>query len=275
MNKIQQAKKLIEEADVVVVGAGAGLSAAAGLTYSGERFENNFKEYIEKYGLTDMYSSGFYPFESSEEKWAYWSKHVYLNRYSDNGLKLYKDLYDIIKDKEYFVITTNVDSQFEKVGFDKNKIFEVQGNYGEFQCSVPCHDEVYNNKEQVLKMLEQQKDLKIPSELIPHCPVCGEEMMMHLRIDGRFVEDAHWHKQSDVYYEFLNKNQNKNIVLLELGVGFNTPTIIRFPFERLNKMLPKAALIRMNQEQYEAEGVLTISSEMNEVFNEWKNKERI
>lgn len=275
MNKIQQAKKLIEEADVVVVGAGAGLSAAAGLTYSGERFENNFKEYIEKYGLTDMYSSGFYPFESSEEKWAYWSKHVYLNRYSDNGLKLYKDLYDIIKDKEYFVITTNVDSQFEKVGFDKNKIFEVQGNYGEFQCSVPCHDEVYNNKEQVLKMLEQQKDLKIPSELIPHCPVCGEEMMMHLRIDGRFVEDAHWHKQSDVYYEFLNKNQNKNIVLLELGVGFNTPTIIRFPFERLNKMLPKAALIRMNQEQYEAEGVLTISSEMNEVFNEWKNKETI
>ncbi|MGX7081377.1 Uncharacterised protein [Gemella morbillorum] len=272
MNRILEAKKLLQEADVVIIGAGAGLSAAAGLTYNGERFETNFNEYIAKYGLTDMYSSGFYPFETSEEKWAYWSKHVYLNRYEDNGLELYKDLYDIVKNKDYFVITTNVDSQFEKTGFDRNKIFEVQGNYGEFQCSIPCHNKVYKNKEQILEMIKEQRDLKIPTKLIPKCTVCGEEMAMHLRSDGTFVETKEWYEQSEAYYDFLNKNQNKKIVLLELGVGFNTPTIIRFPFEKLNKILPKTSLIRVNKENFEVEGVLTITNPMEEVFSEWKKQ---
>lgn len=271
MDKILQAKKLIEEADAIVIGAGSGLSAAAGLTYSGERFEKNFKDFIAKYKMPDMYSAGFYPFRTSEEKWAYWSKHIFLNRYSDDGLELYKDLYNIVKDKNYFVITTNVDSQFEKVGFDKSKIFEVQGNYGEFQCSVPCHNKVYNNKDQVLKMLEQQKDLKIPTELIPKCPVCNSEMTTHLRVDHRFVETEEWDKQCDKYYSFINDNQDKNIVLLELGVGFNTPTIIRFPFERLNSRLPKASLIRVNQEDFESAGVIAITNDMEEVFATWNS----
>lgn len=270
MGRILEAKKLLQEADVVIIGAGAGLSAAAGLTYSGERFEKNFGEYIAKYGMTDLYLSGFYPFETSEEKWAYWSKHISLNHYDEEGLELYRDLHDIVKNKDYFVITTNVDSQFEKTGFGKDKIFEVQGNYGEFQCSTPCHNNVYNNKEQILEMLKEQKDLKIPTRLIPKCPVCGEEMAMHLRIDGTFVETKEWHKQSDAFYDFLNKNQDKKIVLLELGVGFNTPTIIRFPFERLNKILPNASLIRVNKENFEAEGVLTITNPMDKVFAEWK-----
>lgn len=269
MNKILEAKKLIEEADVVVIGAGAGLSAAAGHTYSGERFTKNFGDFIEKYNLTDMYSAGFYPFPTLEEKWAYWSKHIMLNRYTDEGLDLYRKLYNAVKDKEHFIITTNVDSMFENSGFDKKKIFEVQGNYGEFQCSAPCHDKVYNNEEVVRRMATEQKDFKIPTELIPTCPVCGEEMVMHLRIDGTFVETKEWHEQSDAYYEFLNKNQNKKIVFLELGVGFNTPTIIRFPFERLNKILPKATLVRVNKEQYEAKDVLTITENMDEVFTEW------
>lgn len=269
MNNIIEAKRLIDEADVVVIGAGAGLSAAAGHTYSGERFSKNFAEFIEKYKMEDMYSAGFYPFATSEEKWAYWSRHVMINRYTDEGLELYKKLFDVVKKKDYFVITTNVDSLFELGGFSRKRIFEVQGNYGEWQCSLPCHDEVYSNKEAVLQMVHEQKDLKIPTELIPKCPVCGEEMMMHLRIDNRFVEDDRWHMQSDAYYDFLNKNQNKKIVFLELGVGFNTPAIIRFPFEKMNKILSKASLIRVNKENYEVENVLTITEPMNEVFSTW------
>lgn len=272
MDKILQAKKLIEEADAILIGAGAGLSAAAGLTYSGERFEKNFKEFIDRYKMTDLYSAGFYPFKTSEEKWAFWSKQILVNRYTDEGIELHRDLYNIVKDKDYFVLTTNVDSKVEMSSFDKSKIFEVQGNFGEFQCSVPCHNKVYNNKEQILEMLKEQKDLKIPTRLIPKCPVCGEEMAMHLRIDGTFVETKEWHKQSNAFYDFLNKNQDKKIVLLELGVGFNTPTIIRFSFERLNKILPNASLIRVNKENFEVEGVLTITNPMNEVFSEWKKQ---
>ena len=271
MDTILQAKKLIEEADVVVIGAGAGLSAAAGLTYSGERFEKNFKEFIEKYNMTDMYSAGFYPFSTQEEKWAYWSKHIYFNQYNDNGVQLYRDLLEVVKDKKYFVITTNVDSQFEKVGFEKDMIFEVQGNYGEFQCSTPCHNKVYNNKEQILKMIEQQADLKIPTDLIPKCPRCGENMTMHLRIDNTFVETERWEIQKDRYYEFLNENKDKNMVFLELGVGFNTPTIIRFPFEKFNKILPKSNLIRVNKEKSSSIDIISIETEMEEVFGIWKN----
>lgn len=271
MDKILQAKKLIEEADAIVIGAGSGLSAAVGLTYSGERFEKNFKEFIAEYKMTDMYSAGFYPFKTSEEKWGFWSKQILVNRYTDEGVELHRDLYNIVKDKDYFVLTTNVDSKFEMSGFDKRKIFEVQGNFGEFQCSVPCHNKVYNNKDQVLEMIEKQKDLKIPTELIPRCPVCNSEMDTHLRVDHRFVETEEWDKQYDKYYSFINDNQDKNIVLLELGVGFNTPTIIRFPFERLNSRLPKANLIRVNQENFESAGVITITNDMKEVFESWSN----
>ena len=139
MDKILQAKKLIEEADAIVIGAGAGLSAAAGLTYSGERFEKNFKEFIAEYKMTDMYSAGFYPFKTSEEKWGFWSKQILVNRYTDEGIELHRDLYNIVKDKDYFVLTTNVDSKVEMSGFDKSKIFEVQGKEISENFNVLCH----------------------------------------------------------------------------------------------------------------------------------------
>lgn len=271
MEKIDQAKKIIEEADAIIIGAGAGLSEAAGLTYSGERFEKNFKEFIEKYQMTDLYSAGFHPFDTQEEKWAFWSKHIHFSQYTDNGVQLYRDLLEVVKDKEYFVITTNVDSQFEKTGFEKEKIFEVQGNFGKFQCSTPCHNKVYNNKKQVFEMIEKQEDLKIPTELIPKCPKCGANMAMHLRIDNTFVETEQWEIQKERYYEFLNENKDKNIVFLELGVGFNTPTIIRFPFERFNNMLPKSNLIRVNKEESSSVDIISITSDMEEVFRTWKN----
>ncbi|NQG98432.1 Sir2 silent information regulator family NAD-dependent deacetylase [Streptococcus suis] len=269
--KMIQAKKLIAEADAIVIGAGAGLSSAAGLTYSGQRFEEHFAPFIKAYGLTDMYSAGFYPFATEEKKWGYWSQHLYLNRYQTDSLPLYQDLYEVVGDKNYFVITTNVDSQFEKAGFDKEKIFEVQGNYGDFQCSVPCHDGVYNNQTALEILLANRQGLEVRSEDIPKCPQCGADMMSRLRIDHRFVEDANWHRQEKAYLDFLQGNADKNIVFLELGVGFNTPTIIKFPFERLNEALPAASLIRLNLEDPEREGIITINQDLQEVIRAWKD----
>ncbi|MFH6636001.1 Sir2 silent information regulator family NAD-dependent deacetylase [Streptococcus suis] len=269
--KMTQAKKLIAEADAIVIGAGSGLSSAAGLTYSGQRFEENFAPFIKEYGLTDMYSAGFYPFATKEKKWGYWSQHLYLNRYQTGSLPLYQDLYELLADKNYFVITTNVDSQFEKAGFDKEKIFEVQGNYGEFQCSVPCHDGVYTNQVALANLLANRQGLEVRREDIPKCPKCGADMMSRLRMDHRFVEDANWHKQEAAYLAFLQENAEKKIVFLELGVGYNTPTIIKFPFECLNQTLPSASLIRVNLEDPEREGILTFHQDMQEVVRAWKN----
>ena len=269
--KIQTAKNLIAEADAIVIGAGAGLSSAAGLTYSGQRFEEHFAPFIKEYGLTDMYSAGFYPFMTEEKKWGYWSQHLYLDCYQTGSLPLYQDLYEVVADKNYFVITTNVDSQFEKAGFDKEQIFEVQGNYGEFQCSVPCHDGVYNNQVALEILLANRQGLEVRREDIPKCPKCGADMMSRLRIDNRFVEDANWHQQEAAYLAFLQANAEKKIVFLELGVGYNTPTIIKFPFERLNAALPAASLIRLNLEDSEREGIITIQEDIKEVIAAWRN----
>lgn len=215
--KILKAKKLIQNADYILIGAGAGLSTAAGLEYSGESFEKNYKEFIEKYNFTDLYSASFYPFETEEEKWAFWAKLIKLNRLN-SPLKLYQELLEILKNKEYFVITTNVDGQFEIAGFDKNKIFAVQGDYIFLQCANGCHNKLYNNKEMVKEWLENTKDCKVPEKLVPKCPVCGRNMEMNLRKDGNFVQDENWYKQSKSYEEFLSKAKNKNTVLLEIGV---------------------------------------------------------
>ncbi len=268
--QLEEAKRLISEADAIVIGAGAGLSSAAGLTYSGSRFTEHFADFIKEYGLTDMYSSAFYPFETDEKKWGYWSQHLYLNRYQTGSLPLYQDLYELVADKNYFVITTNVDSQFEKAGFEREKIFEVQGNYGEFQCSVPCHDGIYANQETLEIMLANRQGLEVRSEDIPKCPKCGADMMSRLRMDHRFVEDRHWHQQESAYLAFLQQYAEKKLVFLELGVGYNTPTIIKFPFERLNAVLPQASLIRVNLEDEERDGILTISREIGEVVSAWK-----
>lgn len=244
--RFKELEQLLADSDKILIGAGAGLSTAAGLTYSGERFERLFKDYIERYQFTDMYTAGFYPFDSLEEKWGYWARHIWYNRYATETNGLYEKLYNIVKDKDYFVITTNVDHQFENAGFDSNRYFETQGNYGEFQCSVPCQDKVYLNKELVQKMLASTKDCKIASETIPYCPNCGAPLTTHLRVDEKFVQDDRWNRMADRYKDFIESMEGHSVLLLELGVGFNTPTIIRFPFEKLAN-LPDVRLARFNQ----------------------------
>lgn len=242
----------IQEADAVAIGAGSGLSAAAGFTYSGERFEKNFAEYIETYGMTDMYSAGFYPFKSQEEKWAYWSRHIYYNRYDLEPSVLHRRILDIIKGKAYFVITTNVDHQFQPAGFEEEKVFAVQGDYGVFQCAKACHNRLYDNEAQVRAMVKKQENLRIPSSLVPKCPVCGGNMEVNLRCDGYFVEDTKWHESHRRYEEFIKMNREKNILFLELGVGMNTPGIIKYPFWRMTANYKNACYICINKGQARA-----------------------
>ncbi|MBQ1594955.1 MAG: Sir2 silent information regulator family NAD-dependent deacetylase [Ruminococcus sp.] len=244
--QIEQIREKFNNADAVVIGAGAGLSTAAGLTYSGERFYKHFSDFAEKYGITDMYSGGFYPFPDNETFWAWWSRHIYFNRYEKAPKPVYDDLLKLVKDRNYFVLTTNVDHQFQMAGFDKERLFYTQGDYGLFQCSVPCHDKNYDNYDAVIAMIEQQKDMKIPTELVPHCPVCGKPMTMNLRSDDKFVEDEGWHKAAERYNSFIDENKDKNIVYLELGVGGNTPVIIKFPFWQLTAQNENAAYICVN-----------------------------
>ncbi|MBQ1510285.1 MAG: Sir2 silent information regulator family NAD-dependent deacetylase [Selenomonadaceae bacterium] len=238
---------LIEKADAVLIGAGAGLSTAAGYTYSGERFHKHFQDFIDKYKFRDMYSAGFYPFKTLEEKWAYWSHHIYWNRYDQAPSKVHGNLLKLVQDKDYFVLTTNVDHLFQNNGFAKERLFYTQGDYGLWQCQEPCHDSTYDNEETVRWMVAEQNDMRIPTELIPYCPVCGEPMTMNLRADNTFVEDAGWHQAATRYHDFLEKYQHSRILCLELGVGTNTPGIIKYPFWRLTAANPRAALVSINK----------------------------
>lgn len=248
MTDILKIKKWIEAADIIIIGAGAGLSDAAGIHYSGEKFNKDFIDFIKKYGIKDLYTSSFYPFETEEERWAYWAKHIFFSYYENPHTELYQKLYDLVKEKDYFVITTNTDGQFLNNGFDPEKIFEVQGSYSKLQCSTPCHQKLYNNEKQVKKMLENiDEDLKIPTSMVPKCPVCGKNMTINLRCDDTFVEDDTWHKMNNRYDDFIKNNKDKNVLLLEFGVGFNTPGIIRFPFEEMTYYHDKFKLIRFNR----------------------------
>ena len=208
-----------------MIGAGAGLSASAGFTYTGERFEKFFGDFIEKYGLSDMYSGGFYPFETLEEHWAYWSRYIYINRYMDAPKPIYNELLRLVDGKDYFVLTTNVDHCFQKAGFDKSRLFYTQGDYGLWQCSKPCHQKTYHNETVVRKMLDKQENRKIPGKLVPYCPVCGAPMAMNLRTDMTFVEDEGWHNAARRYEDFLRRHTGLHILFLELGVGSNTPVL--------------------------------------------------
>jgi len=246
--RLKRAKSAIHDAESVLIGAGAGLSAAAGLTYSGKRFTDHFYDFIEKYGVEDMYSATFYPFQTQEELWAHWARHIDVNRYSQPATQLYQDLLQLVQDKDYFVITTNVEGQFEKAGFLKNKIFEVQGNYAYLQCARGCHDKLYYNKEIVKEMVACTKDCRIPSHLIPKCPVCGDSMDVNLRKNNYFVQDGNWEQAKACYDRWLEMSSRKRIVFLELGVGFNTPGIIRYPFEQMTCHNAKSTLIRMNKD---------------------------
>lgn len=231
--KAEKLKKELEAADAVIIGAGAGLSTSAGFTYSGRRFEENFGDFIEKYGFTDMYSAGFYPFETLEEHWAYWSRYIFINRYRDEPGPVYENLRGLVRGKDYFVLTTNVDHCFQRAGFDKERLFYTQGDYGLWQCSRPCHSRTYDNEAAVKKMVAEQKDMRIPSELVPRCPVCGAPMIMNLRADGGFVEDGGWHEAAKRYEVFFKRHEGARVLYLELGVGNNTPGIIKYPFWRM------------------------------------------
>ena len=204
--KIERLREALDSADAVVIGAGAGLSASAGLTYSGERFEKNFGDFQEKYGIRDMYSGGFYPFDTLEEYWAWWSRHIMMNRYEKAPKLVYDDLRKLVEDKDYFVLTTNVDHQFQLAGFDKKRLFYTQGDYGLWQCSRPCHQETYDNEETVRQMIAEQRDMKVPTELVPRCPVCGRPMTMNLRCDGTFVQDEGWYTAQARYQAFLSEH---------------------------------------------------------------------
>ena len=243
--EIDSLRKALNEADAIVVGAGAGLSTSADFTYSGERFEKYFSDFGKKYGFKDMYSGGFYPYETPEEMWAYWSRYIYINRYMNAPKPVYEKLLELVKDKDYFVITTNVDHCFQKAGFDKERIFYTQGDYGLFQCSEPCHKKTYDNEKIITLMYEQQKNMKIPSELIPKCPICKKPMTMNLRSDDSFVEDEGWHRAAEKYTDFLD-TKNGRMLYLELGVGFNTPSIIKYPFWKMTANNPQATYACIN-----------------------------
>ena len=263
MNEINKLKELIENSDAIMIGAGAGLSTSAGFNYTGERFEKYFFDFINKYHFKDMYSGGFYEYPSKEEFWAYFSRYIYINRYMNPPYPLYDDIYNLIKDKNYFVITTNVDHCFQKAGFDKNRLFYTQGDYGLFQCSVPCHDKTYDNKDTIVKMLLSQgfvfdgdelivpdnPRMEVDSDLLPVCPICGEPMTMNLRGDDSFVEDEGWKQAANRYTEFLRNNKDSNLLLLELGVGYNTPAIIKYPFWKMCNEWPHTVYVCINQSE--------------------------
>lgn len=246
--RIKNARFAIENADYILLGAGAGLSAAAGLDYSGKRFAVNFSDFIKKYGLTDMYTATFYPFQTPEESWAHWARHIDVNRFSQPAMLLYKNLLRLVQDKEYFVLTTNVDAQFVKAGFPSEKIFATQGDYAYLQCEKGCHDKLYYNEALIKQMLSETKDCKIPSALVPKCAECGGSMTVNLRKDDYFVQDDAWYTAYGRYDAFFKKTSNKRIVFVELGVGFNTPGIIRYPFEQMTYRNEQATLLRLNRD---------------------------
>lgn len=253
---IEQLKQIISEAGTVVIGAGSGLSTSAGFTYSGERFEKYFSDFAAKYGFQDMYSGGFAPFASLEERWAYWSRYIMINRYMDPPKPVYNNILSLVRNKDYFVLTTNVDHCFQKAGFDKKRLFYTQGDYGLFQCSEPCHQKTYDNEKQIRAMWEFRDEMKIPSELVPHCPVCGKPMSMNLRADDTFVTDEGWSKAANQYETFLQSRNiisgsgqqegTGNVLFLELGVGRNTPGIIKYPFWQMTAKNPNAQYVCIN-----------------------------
>lgn len=245
-DEVKRLKEALAAAGAVVIGAGAGLSTSAGFIYSGERFRQNFADFEEKYGFHDMYSGGFCRYDTPEEHWAYWSRFITVNRYMDAPKPVYQNLFELVKDKEYFVITTNVDHCFQKASFEKKRLFYTQGDYGLFQCSEPCCQETFDNETAVRAMMEQQRDMRIPSELLPVCPHCGKPMTMNLRSDHRFVEDEGWHLAARRYEDFLRTGKNQRVLFLELGVGYNTPSIIKYPFWQMTAKDPKATYACIN-----------------------------
>ncbi len=246
---MERLKAALQDCDAVVIGAGSGLSTAAGFTYTGERFETYFSDFAAKYGIKDMYSGGFYPFDTLEEYWAYWSRYIFINRYQDAPKPVYDELLKLVQNKDYFVITTNVDHCFQNAGFDKKRLFYTQGDYGLFQCSEPCCQETFENEAVIREMVKRQENMKIPTELLPLCPHCSRPMTMNLRCDDTFVEDEGWHRAAERYENYLRTRAGEKILFLELGVGSNTPGIIKYPFWQMTAKNPDAVYACINQGQ--------------------------
>ena len=270
---IEQLAQALGEADAIVIGAGAGLSTAAGFTYSGSRFQESFADFIEKYGFGDMYSAGFFPFPTPEEQWAYWSRHIWCNRYEPAPRDTYDKLRQLVEDRDFFVITTNVDHQFQLAGFPKERLFYTQGDYGLWQCSEPCHAQTYDNFETVRRMIAEQRDMRVPSELVPTCPRCGKPMTMNLRADDTFVEDAGWHAAAERYRKYLEAHATGTVLYLELGVGNNTPVIIKYPFWRFTNANPQATYACMNLgEEYVHPSIedrsILVNADIDQVFHD-------
>jgi len=259
---LKRLKKALADANAVVIGGGAGLSTSAGFVYSGARLEKYFSDFAGKYRLTDMYSGGFYPYPTQEEFWAYWSRYIWVNRYMDPPKPVYEKLLELVRDKDYFVLTTNVDHCFQKAGFDRHRLFYTQGDYGLLQCSEPCHQRTYENEETIRDMVLSQGwrigeggeltvrpgvtlETAVPTELLPRCPVCGKPMTMNLRSDDRFVEDEGWHRAAERYENFL-RTRGGRLLFLELGVGYNTPVIIKYPFWSMTAKNPDAVYACLN-----------------------------
>lgn len=247
--QVKQLKQALTQADAVIIGAGAGMSVSAGLTYTGLRFEEHFQDFIDQYHFRDMYTAGFYPYDTLEEFWGYWSRHIYWNRYDQPIGEPYQLLLELVQNKDYFVITTNVDHCFQHAGFDKSRLFYTQGDYGLWQCSQPCHQKTYDNENIVRRMVAEQKDRKIPSELIPYCPICGKSMTMNLRSDNTFVQDEGWYQAQSRYQDYLRRHNGMCLLFLELGVGGNTPAIIKYPFWKFTSENPNATYACINFEE--------------------------
>ncbi len=245
-DKLERIRTALNEADAVIIGTGSGLSTSAGFTYSGERFRQYFSDFEAKYDFHDMYSGGFFPFPSLEEYWAYWSRYIFVNRYMDPPKPVYSELLQLVQGKDYFVLTTNVDHCFQKAGVDKKRLFYTQGDYGLLQCSEPCCQETFDNETMIRTMLEKQQGMRIPTELVPRCPYCGKPLTTNLRADDKFVEDDGWHEASERYANFLRTREGQRIVFLELGVGYNTPIIIKYPFWQMTLRNPKATYVCVN-----------------------------
>lgn len=277
--KTENLYSAIQTADSIVIGAGAGLSSSAGFTYDGDRFKKYFSDFEEKYNFHDMYSGGFYPYKTAEEFWAYWSRYIYLNRYIDAPKPVYNDLLDLVKDKDYFVITTNVDHCFQKAVFDKKRLFYTQGDYGLFQCSVPCHQETFDNYNIITDMVKYQKDMRIPSSLIPKCPHCGEPLIVNLRSDNKFVQDNGWDMAAERYANFIKTRKNQKILFLELGVGYNTPIIIKYPFWQMTSENTKAIYACINNgeavcpKEIENQSIC-INRDIGQILKELKNLDK-
>lgn len=261
-DNINKLKTALSDADAIVIGAGAGLSTSAGFVYNGDRFEKYFPDFAVKYRFADMYSGGFYPYVTQEEFWAYWSRYIWVNRYMAAPKPVYEELFRLVKDKDYFVITTNVDHCFQKAGFEKKRLFYTQGDYGLFQCSEPCHGKTYENEEMIRAMVLSQGwvigennelvlpkgmtlKMAVPTQLLPVCPVCGKPLTMNLRSDNKFVEDEGWHQAAERYETFLRTRGGK-VLFMELGVGYNTPVIIKYPFWQMTAKNPAAVYACIN-----------------------------